>query len=171
MKLKNPIQDMRTIKGLLTGAEDIARGAGESQPGAEHLLLSALEMPEGSARRSFERIGADPHAFGPAVAAQHAEALRAMGLEPPDEEALAPGRGPGPKPSRWYRANASLQSAFQRAGELARDDGTWMNGAHVVVAVAGMEHGTAARALRAMGVDREQLAAAAATEARAAPKR
>lgn len=169
MKLKNPIQDMRTIKGLLTGAEDIARRAGESQPGAEHLLLAALEMPEGSARRSFERIGADPDAFGPAIAAQHTGALRAMGIEPPAEEALAP--APETKPSRWYRANASLQSAFQRAGELARDDGTWMTGAHVVVAVAGMEHGTAARALRAMGVDREQLAAAAATEARAAPPR
>jgi ATP-dependent Clp protease ATP-binding subunit ClpA len=169
MKLKNPIQDMRTIKGLLTGAEAIAREAGESQPGAEHLLLSALAMPEGSARRALERIGADPDAFGPAIAAQHAEALRALGIEPPPEEALVPASEA--KPSRWYRANASLQTAFQRAGELARDDGTWMNGAHVVVAVAGMEHGTAARALSAMGVDREQLAAAAAAEARAAPPR
>jgi ATP-dependent Clp protease ATP-binding subunit ClpA len=169
MKLKNPIQDMRTIKGLLTGAEDIAARAGESQPGAEHLLLSALEMPEGSARRSFERIGADPDALGPAIAAQHVDALRAMGIEPPSEEALTPVAKT--KPSRWYRANASLQFAFQRAGELARDDGIWMNGAHVVVAVAAMEHGTAARALRGMGVDREQLAAAAASEARAAPPR
>lgn len=169
MKLKNPIQDMRTIKGLLTGAEAIAREAGESQPGAEHLLLSALAMPEGSARRAFERIGADPDAFGPAITAQHAEALRALGIEPPPEEALVPASEA--TPSRWYRANASLQTAFQRAGELARDDGTWMNGAHVVVAVAGMEHGTAARALSAMGVDREQLAAAAAAEARAAPPR
>ncbi len=41
----------------------------------------------------------------------------------------------------------------------------------MVVAVAGMEHGSAARALRAMGVDRERLAAAAAAEARAAPPR
>jgi ATP-dependent Clp protease ATP-binding subunit ClpA len=169
MKLKNPIQDMRTIKALLTGAEAIAREAGESQPGAEHLLLSALAMPEGSARRAFERIGADPDAFGPAIAAQHAEALRMVGIEPPPEETLAP--PPAAKPSRLYRASGSLQNAFQRAGELARDDGTWMNGAHVVLAVAGMEHGTAARALRAMGVDRERLAAAAAVEARAAPSR
>ncbi len=102
MKLKTPIQDVRTIKELLTGAEDIARRAGESQPGAEHLLLSALEMPEGSARRAFERVGADPDGFAPAVSAQHADALRAMGIEPPPEETLA--AEAGPKPSRWYRA-------------------------------------------------------------------
>jgi hypothetical protein len=64
-----------------------------------------------------------------------------------------------------------LQTAFQKAGDLAREDGTWLGGAHVVAAVAGLEHGTAARALRAMGVDRGQLAAAAASEARAAPAR
>jgi ATP-dependent Clp protease ATP-binding subunit ClpA len=169
MKIKNPIKDMRTIKEILTSAEDAARRAGESQPGAEHLLLAALEHPEGSARRAFERVGADPDAFGPAVAAQHVEALRTVGIEPPPEDTLAP--PPEAKPSRWYRANASLQYAFKRAGELARDDGTWLTGAHVVVAVAGMEHGSAARALRAMGVDREALAAAAAAEARAAPPR
>jgi ATP-dependent Clp protease ATP-binding subunit ClpA len=169
MKIKNPIKDMRTIKEILMSAEEAARRAGESQPGAEHLLLAALEHPEGSARRAFERAGADPDAFGPAVAAQHVEALRALGIEPPPEETLAP--PPETKPSRWYRANASLQYAFKRAGELARDDGTWLKGAHVVVAVAGMEHGSAARALRDMGVDREALAAAAAAEARAAPPR
>ena len=168
MKLKNPIQDMRTVKALLTRAEELAAGSGESQPGAEHLLLSALELPEGSARRSFERVGADPDAFEPAIAAQHADALRALGIEPPAEDTLAP---PEAKPSRWYRANASLQRAFQEAAELARDDGTWLTGAHVVVAVAGMEHGTAARALQSMGVDRERLAAAAAAEGRSAPPR
>jgi ATP-dependent Clp protease ATP-binding subunit ClpA len=169
MKLKNPIQDMRTVKQLLSGAEKAALRAGESQPGAEHLLLSALELPDGAARRAFARVGADPDGVAPAIAAQHADALRAVGIEPPDEEALTPATGT--KPTRWYRSNASLQTAFQRAGDLAREDGTWFNGAHVVAAVAGLEHGTAARALRAMGVERGQLAAAAASEARAAPPR
>jgi ATP-dependent Clp protease ATP-binding subunit ClpA len=169
MKLKNPIQDMRTVKQLLSGAEDAALRAGESQPGVEHLLLSALELPDGAARRAFARVGADPDELAPAIAGQHADALRAMGIDPPDEESLTPATGT--KRTRWYRSNASLQTAFQKAGDLAREDGTWFNGAHVVAAVAGMEHGTAARALRAMGVDRGQLAAAAASEARAAPAR
>jgi ATP-dependent Clp protease ATP-binding subunit ClpA len=169
MKLKNPIQDMRTIKALLTGAEEIAREAGESQPGAEYLLLAALALPEGSARRAFARIGADPDAFGSAIAAQHADALRALGIEPPAEETLAPTTDV--QPSRMYRSSASLQSAFQTATKLARDDGDRLIGAHAVAAVAGMEHGTAVRALRTMGVDPVRLAAAAAAEARAAPSR
>jgi ATP-dependent Clp protease ATP-binding subunit ClpA len=169
MKLKNPIQDMRTVKQLLTGAEEAALRAGESQPGAEHLLLSALELPDGAARRAFARVGADPDGLASAIAAQHADALRVIGIEPPDEAALSPSTET--KPPRWYRSNASLQTAFQDAGDLAREDGTWFNGAHVVAAVARQEHGTAALALRAMGIDREQLAAAAASEARAAPAR
>lgn len=169
MKLKNPIKDMRTIKQLMSGAEDAALRAGESQPGAEHLLLSALELPDGAARRAFVSVGADPNEFGRAVADQHADALRALGIEPPGEESLTPAETT--KPTRWYRSNASMQTAFQQAGDMAREDGTWLGGAHVVVAVASMEHGTAVRALRAMGVDPAQLAAAAAAEARAAPPR
>ena len=169
MKLKNPIKDMRTVKQLLSGAENEALRAGESQPGAEHLLLSALELPDGAARRAFASVGADPDEFGRVIADQHADALRALGIEPPDEESLTPATAT--KPTRWYRSNASLQTAFQEAGDMAREDGTWLSGAHVVAAVAGMEHGTAVRALRAMGVDRERRAAAAAAEARAAPPR
>jgi hypothetical protein len=54
---------------------------------------------------------------------------------------------------------------FRRAVELS---GTpkprRLLGAHVVVAVAEMQHGSAARALRDMGVEREHLAAAARQE-------
>src|SRR5665809_73606 len=92
MKLKNPIKDMRTIKALLLGAEDQARAAGESQPGAEHLLLSALELPEGSGRRAFERAGADPDELRPAIERQHADALRAIGIESPIDDTHAADR-------------------------------------------------------------------------------
>ncbi|MGZ8476106.1 MAG: Clp protease N-terminal domain-containing protein, partial [Candidatus Limnocylindria bacterium] len=47
---------MRTIKKLLTDAEVEARAMGEAEPGAEHLLLAALDLPDGSARRAFERL-------------------------------------------------------------------------------------------------------------------
>ncbi len=164
MKLKNPIKDMRTIKSLLLGAEDQARAAGESQPGAEHLLLSALELPEGSARRAFERAGADPDELRTAIERQHADALRAIGIESPIDDAHAADRPEGERGEGLYRSKAPLQSAFQAAGELARDEGTSLRGAHVVIAVADMEHGTAARALRTMGVDREALAVAAREE-------
>lgn len=166
MKLKNPVSDVRTIKMLLTGAEAEARQAGESLPGAEHLLLSALALPDGSARRAFERLDADPNQLRPAIAAAHAEALRAIGIEPPDDDALdAAVGGDSTAPTGVFRSKASAQSAFRAAGRLARGEKSQLVGAHIVAAVAEIEHGTAARALTVMGIDRAALAAAAHEEA------
>ena len=64
-----------------------------------------------------------------------------------------------------YRSNASARAAFQAASEMARSGGGGLRGAHVVAAVAGMERGTAIRALDVMGVDRSALATAAREEA------
>jgi ATP-dependent Clp protease ATP-binding subunit ClpA len=166
MKLRNPVRDMRTIKELLTGAEAEARRAGEAQPGAEHVLLSALALPDGSARRAFERVGADPNDVREAIAGQYADALRSIGVEPVDDETLDPpvaesGRVGG----GVFRSSATAQSVFQEASKMARaEKGSQFAGAHVVAAVAQMEHGTAARALRRMGIDREELEAAARQE-------
>jgi ATP-dependent Clp protease ATP-binding subunit ClpA len=166
MKLRNPVRDMRTIKELLTGAEREARQAGEAQPGAQHLLLSALDLPDGTARRAFQRVGADPDDLREAIAGQYADALRAIGIEPSDEEALD---SPVAESSRVgggvFRSSATAQSAFQEASKMARaEKGSRFAGAHVVAAIARMEHGTAARALRRMGIDREELEAAARQE-------
>jgi ATP-dependent Clp protease ATP-binding subunit ClpA len=166
VKLRNPVPDMRTIKTLLTGAEEEALEAGESMPGAEHLLLSALAFPDGSARRAFERVGADPDELRAAIATQHADALRAIGIEPPDDAALDAAIGNQRRAARGvFRSNASAHSAFQAAAKLARSESSPLGGAHVVAAVAGMEHGSAARALTVMGIDRTALAAAAREEA------
>jgi ATP-dependent Clp protease ATP-binding subunit ClpA len=165
MSLSNPARDIRTIKKLLSGAEIEAQQAGESLPGAEHLLLSALALPDGSARR--ERVGADPDQLRTAIAAQHADALRAIGIKPPDDAALdAAVGGDTPSPTGAFRSNAAARSAFQAASKMARSDKpSRLIGAHVVAAVAEMEHGTATRALTVMGIDRAALAAAARDEA------
>ena len=166
MKLTKRVRDVRTIDKLLTGAEAEARRAGESLPGAEHLLLSAIALPDGSARRSFERVGADPDRLQAAIAAQHADALRGIGIEPPDDAALDAASGSElPDAPRAFRSNASARSAFQEASKLARSGGSsGLLGAHVVAAVAQMEHGTQSRALTALGIDRAALAAAAREE-------
>lgn len=167
MKRKDPVRDIRTINKLMTGAEAEARHAGESIPGAEHLLLSALALPDGSARRAFERVEADPDQLRTAIATQHADALSAIGIEPPDDAALdAEAATDTTAATGPFRSNASARSAFQAASEMARSTKrTQLLGAHVVAAVAQMEHGTAARALTVMGIDRSALAAAARNEA------
>ncbi len=97
-----------------------------------------------------------------AIAAQHVEALRAVGI---DAGGVATLNEPAPPARGVFNATPSAQAVFRRAVELS---GTpkprRLLGAHVVLAVTEMEHGTAARALRQMGVDREQLADAARDE-------
>ena len=84
--LMRPIGDVRTIKALLTGAENEALRDGQTTPGAEHLFLSALALPEGSARRAFARIGIDPDGLRAAITAQHVEALGAIGIDAAPED-------------------------------------------------------------------------------------
>jgi ATP-dependent Clp protease ATP-binding subunit ClpA len=163
MKLKTRLIDVRTINALMTGAEAEAHRAGEEQPGAEHLLMAALDLADGSARRAFERIGAKPDEFRTSVAASHDDALRSVGVDPLPDDALDAGQALTPRGA--FHMNASGRAAFQTAGRLARADShSGLTGAHIVVAVAQMEHGTAARALRQMGVDPAALVEAANAE-------
>lgn len=165
MRIGNPVREIRTIDRLLTGAEAQARRLGDDLPGAEHLLLSALELPDGTARGAFARIDADPDGLAAAVADQHAAALRAVGIAVDDAIVAVPPGPVEPVRSGPLRTDASAQAAFQEAVRQARSTRpSRLRGAHVVVAVAAMEHGTAARALEAMGVDRARLADAARAE-------
>jgi ATP-dependent Clp protease ATP-binding subunit ClpA len=163
MRLGKRFRDMRTIRMLLEGAEAEAGRAGEDRPGAEHLLLAALDLPDRTARRAFERVGADPDTLRRAIEDRHAEALRAVGIATDAEAKLA---GPiAPHTNGVYRSSGSAQSAFQAAEKLARETRTELVGAHVVVAITDMKHGTAIRALRSLGIHVRGLAAAAREEA------
>ena len=159
------LDDMRTIRQLLTDAERIAREMGEEQPGAEHLLLSAMGLPDGSAARVFGGLGIDEAAIRAALRDEHADALVAAGVARETAEAMAEPSplGEAGKP-RLYPAGPSAQEVFQEAGRLARTSKQRLAGAHVVAAVASLERGTLPRVLDRLGVDRQRLADAARAE-------
>ena len=75
-------KDMATIKSLCLKAEEYAHKNGEEIPGAEHFLLSAFDLPDGTARRVFQRAGANPDDFEKAVKQQYNEALDSVGIDP-----------------------------------------------------------------------------------------
>jgi ATP-dependent Clp protease ATP-binding subunit ClpA len=159
------LEDMRTIKRLLTDAERIARDMGEEEPGAEHLLLSAIGLPDGTAGRALATFGVDAAAIRAALRDERADALVSAGLPRATVEAM-----PEPSPlaaagaPRLYGAAPSAREVFQEAGSLARSAKQRLAGAHVVVAVAGLEKGTLPRVLDRLGVDRQRLADAANAE-------
>ncbi|WP_208723245.1 Clp protease N-terminal domain-containing protein [Corallococcus llansteffanensis] len=163
MGLLNAVRDLRTIQQLLTKAEAEALRAGEELPGPEHLLLSALELPDGSAVRAFERVGADSSALRKAIEAAHHNALAAAGLAEDDDGVEAPvERRPAPGA---FRSTPQAQQVFQQAVALSKSTRpSRLRSAHVVAAACALERGTAVRALTALGVDRARLKAAACAE-------
>lgn len=162
-KARARLADVATIERLLEGAERIALERGAPRPAAEHLVLAALELPDGTAQRTLERLGRTPGAFAAALDDQEGDDLRHVGVDAPREAIDA--RLPSPvTPTGPYRSEPSAQQLFQLAGGDARGHGEPLAGAHVLRAAAGLEHGVVARALRRMDVDREQLHAVATAE-------
>ena len=163
-RLRHRLRDVGTLKTLCETAEAHARRAGQDQPGAEHFVLAALDLQDGTARAAFARLDADANAFVTAIERQHRDALAGVGIapqawpEPPADAAGAPATG-------LYRAQPSGQALMQalakrreRAGEIP------LIGAHVLAAATEAAQGITARALQAMGVDAAALRAAAASE-------
>ena len=108
-QLQHRFQSMRTLSRLCTGAEAHARASGQAAPGAEHFLLAAIDLPDGSARRALESMGVAPAAVRDAIEQQYRDALRSVGLDAtlPQAPALAP-----PAPG-LYRAQPSGQEVVQ----------------------------------------------------------
>jgi len=157
-RIKARFNDIGTIGTLCTGAERHALQDQQREPGAEHFLLAALDLPDGTARRAFEAAGADPVALKHAIARQYGDALAAIGLDVGSSSAAGTEQlaaRPGA-----FNASASGQEVMQALAASRGQHGPLL-GAHVVAIVAGMPHGVAARALRAMGVDLAQLKSAA----------
>ena len=158
MGIRQAGEDIAFMNALFTTAESEAHRLGDELPGAEHLLLAALMMDDGSGRDAFRSAGGDANALSLAITDLHAEALRAVGVHAQEAAAIdAITAGP-------YRTSASAQEAFQRAAELSKARRPHrLRTADVVRAVAERESGTAARAIASLGVERAALIAAAAT--------
>lgn len=78
-RIRQRLRDMSYLKRLCVFAEQKANEAEEATPGAEHVLLSAMELP-GSARRVFEKIGADSNRLPAAIKSNTLRQL--LGVEP-----------------------------------------------------------------------------------------
>lgn len=154
---KAKLRDMRTIKQLCEAAEAHALSDHQRKPGAEHFLLAALDLSDGTAQLAFKRVGADPATLNQAIEQQYRMALQSIGVsvEPQRVEAF-----PQEEKSGVYNSAASGQEVMQALASQRRDHAPLL-GAHVVAIVAAMPSGVAARALRTMSIDPNALRAAA----------
>jgi ATP-dependent Clp protease ATP-binding subunit ClpA len=159
-KLKDRAAAVKTISELLTRAEEIAHRRGAAQPGAEHLVSAALQLPDGTAARALERLGRTPADFDAALIAQEADDLERIGIHV-DHDRIGTELPPPSDPVGIYRSEPSAQELFQAAGADAGRGGGTLVGAHVLRAAASLKHGPTARALRRMGIDSSELRQAA----------
>jgi len=161
-RIKLRIRDIGTINALCSGAEKQAHENGEAFPGAEHFLLAAMALPDGTARRAFERVGADPDTLRAAIAKQYSDALNRMGIDltAMDTEHHIP--EPVTSNRMLYDTKPSGQAVMKALYEQRTENKNIpLLGAHVVAVIASMEQGVAARSLLTMGIDQNALGAAA----------
>ena len=168
--VKQRLRDVGTINALCSGAEKFANAEGQKEPGAEHLVLSALELPDGTARKAFKRVHADPDSFRAAIARQYEDALQNIGIALPPEAAIADEASPVAAGAGLYKAQASADTLMQTlardimAKEHKADSATPLLGAHVILAATTAQYGVAIRAFQAMGIDPTKLTEAATAE-------
>lgn len=163
------LKDMSTLKALCVEAERLANAEGQTEPGAEHFVMSALALPDGTARKAFVRIHADPDRYRAAIAAQYQSALKHVGLDlPPD--AMTAGDESPVAPGDIYHAQPSAQALMKvlveevRATQPQSRAAAPLLGAHVLLAATKAGSGVAVRALRAMDIDPHALAQSAQAE-------
>ncbi|WP_104664409.1 Clp protease N-terminal domain-containing protein [Ensifer adhaerens] len=153
--IKSKLNDIGTIKLLCERAEAHALLDQQREPGAEHFLLAALDLPDGTARLALEQVGTEPDAVRAAIERQYTDALRSIGLN-----ANMPADPPMAAKPGVYQAAASGREVMEELAATRKHHSPLL-GVHVVGIVAGMPHGVAARAFRVLGVDCSALKSAA----------
>lgn len=168
--IRQRFRDMGTIKTLCFEAEKLGNADGQKEPGAEHFVLSALALPDGTARKAFQRIHADPESFHAAIAKQYEDALKNAGIALPCDAEISREATPIPTSKGLYKTQPSAQALMQTLTreimkkEQKADSTAPLLSAHVLLAATSAQYGVAARAFRAMGIDSAKLAEAATAE-------
>jgi ATP-dependent Clp protease ATP-binding subunit ClpA len=147
------VRSMRVVAQLLSGAEALALEMGDELPGAEHVVLAAMELPEGSAGTILDSFGVDEAMLRTAVLGVHSRALASVGITD-----LTPSPSSTPQPAVLYRSAGSARALLDRTRTALRDyPARTLCGAHVLIAASRFESGTLSAALADLAVDREAL--------------
>ncbi len=164
-KLTQTFRDMGTIKALCEAAERIANAEHQAAPGAEHFVLAALELPDGSAARVLAKLGLTASAFGEAVRQTHRAALEAVGVGADQIRGSERDVPPLPEPRDIYNAAPSGQAVLKGLAALRKRGVSGpLIGVHVLEVVSAMQHGTSARAFALLGRDAPTVMAAIRSE-------
>ena len=160
-KLAQTMKDMGTIKTLCEAAERIANEEQRREPAAEHFVLAALELPDGSAQRVFAHLGLTGAQFRDALREEHRAALRAAGVGEADIARSETDVPPLPRSGELYSATASGEAVLKGLAALRKRGITGpLVGVHVLEVVLAMQHGPTLRAFGSLGRNGASVGAA-----------
>ena len=146
------LTDARTIRALLEGAERESAAMGEPEPGAEHVLISAALLPDGTAARALASLGLDADSLRAAVQGVHSDALGGISITVPVT----------PRTRGVMRSQDSVRELLRAtARERSAHASKRFVSAHVLLGVTELEGGTALLALERLDVTPARLRAAA----------
>lgn len=155
MRLLSIPKGMRLISALGQGAEAYAYAKGKKEVGAEHLMQSAIDLPDGSAKKVFEHFDISPEDIDRAIERQYSQALESLGLDQQFsqlQEDIEPKRSqPILFPSGPSAVELMQKLAADRAGHRP------LLSAHVLSVIASLEQGVAARTLTALGINKAEF--------------
>ena len=165
--IRQRFRDAGTLRALHVAAEKHANSQGQREPGTEHFILAALELPDATAARAFSLLQITPDAFRSSIENQYRAALASVGL-PADSLADLGGDQVAVPPSKGlYRAQPSARSMMDvlthdiMKTEQQRDASAPLFGAHVLIAASAARHGVCTRTFLDLGVEPEKLRDAA----------
>jgi ATP-dependent Clp protease ATP-binding subunit ClpA len=148
------LTDVATIRALLEAAERESAAMGEPDPGAEHVVLAALALPDHTAADVLAELGVDAARLRAAVGRVHTEALATLGITQPP----APSPIPTPINRGVYRSKGSTRDLLTATAEARKDlRAKRFTSAHVLVGASTLEHGTLPEALHHLGIDAATL--------------
>ena len=136
--------DVWTMRQLFPEAEQLARAGGRAQPGPDDLVLAALGLPDGTARRALESCGVT------------ARALRAATEEVRGAPAGASAPLPDP-PTGAFDAEPSMRMTFHVAVGIAKADRSHVRSGDVLLAALQSPEGIVATALARLGVSTDDV--------------
>jgi ATP-dependent Clp protease ATP-binding subunit ClpA len=165
--IRQRFRDAQTLKALCFSAEKHANSQGQREPGTEHFVLAALDLPDCTAGRAFSLLGITRDAYRNSIEKQYLSALSSIGV-PSDsfsklddgDFAVPPSRGP-------YRTQPSAQRMMDvltreiMKNEQKIDSSAALLGAHVLLAASAAQRGVCARTFLDLGVEPAQLGKAA----------
>lgn len=130
------------MRRLFPEAERIAQDSGRPDPGSDDLVLAALPLPDGAARRALAASGVSAATLRRATLE-----VRATAAAPATDDA----------PARRAPSEPSMQMVFHRAVGIAKADRSHVRSRDILLAATESPDQTVHRALRALGVEPDRV--------------